>query len=871
MVCAPVLIAIMIDSFLRKYHGTSSIHHRLNLPRFCVASVFAGVQLLPLASHAIAQIAPSGLVIENQATGSFVNPIDSSTTQLESNIVTLTVAEVAGITLTPAGVQEAPANISNSGPAQGDGALNIGDIVYFNFSLTNVGNDPTQFFIPGTPAIIQGGTQSGPIEIVALDPDGSSGSTPATDFSNIPITIRPEGNRTGDSTALGMPVGSIPSRGTLSLRVPVKVSDPVVIVTLGDTGSNDNTPLTQNQPYVASVLPSALTGGFDVYTQDNPDNSGILDESAGFPINGDNTFHRQEASAINQINLNQALGDYGDAPDSYGTDSTAGNSGSDPSGARHTLSSNLYLGTVPPDAETDGQPSPNADGDGSEDDGITLPSPIEGRRVYTIPASNISATGTGALHAWVDFNKNGQFDPNEYATRSITNGVPSGPLDFSNILIGAEGTTFARFRFTTDLSIGQNTPGGLASDGEVEDYSVAIAPATGPVEFCTLENDIQFVPPTEENIAQGRLSWPTTAGTSTQTYINVNGTGIDIKATTYELDGTTPTTDVEFFTVDNAGRKGGLSSPSGTWQLSLEFFETGTSTPAPISGIRHIVEDFEGDSSNERIGNFEYTPSGGTLTGLNSATEVSVIDTFSGTPSISNNLFQGYYSNEPGTQAGKWVMFEAAPSQAYTRIDVELHNGGALSPIVNLCQPLSVDSGDAPNSYGDARHVSTSTASIYLGNTVSPDVEFDTQNSANGGTDGSGDDSSNVDDENGISLPGTLNLGAVLSIPVTVTGEGNLNAWVDWDRSGTFEPSEQIATNVIDGGPSDLDGNEDGIITLQSTVPANASAGLTYARFRYGSDVGLGPKGPASDGEIEDYPVTLQSPAGSCANSIKVV
>jgi GEVED domain len=46
--------------------------------------------------------------------------------------------------------------------------------------------------------------------------------------------------------------------------------------------------------------------------------------------------------------------------------------------------------------------------------------------------------------------------------------------------VGATGNTYARFRLTSDSSINNNTSGGAASSGEVEDYRVAIAVASDP-------------------------------------------------------------------------------------------------------------------------------------------------------------------------------------------------------------------------------------------------------------------------------------------------------------------------------------------------------------------------------------------------------
>ena len=172
--------------------------------------------------------------------------------------------------------------------------------------------------------------------------------------------------------------------------------------------------------------------------------------------------------------------DYGDAPDTYGTDVTAGNSGSDPIGASHNIINGIHLGATAPDAEDDASTPLDGSGDGAEDDGITLVTLTEGDTSYTIPVGNITATGTGTLHVWLDFDKSGTFEPGEYTSVVVTSDTPAGDLTWSGITAGAAGDTYARFRYTSDASINANTPGGAASDGEVEDYQVAILP---PLEY----------------------------------------------------------------------------------------------------------------------------------------------------------------------------------------------------------------------------------------------------------------------------------------------------------------------------------------------------------------------------------------------------
>ncbi|MEO1431820.1 MAG: lamin tail domain-containing protein [Cyanobacteria bacterium J06633_8] len=93
----------------------------------------------------------------------------------------------------------------------------------------------------------------------------------------------------------------------------------------------------------------------------------------------------------------------------------------------------------------------------------------------------------------------------------------------------------------------------------------------------------------------------------------------------------------------------------------------------------------------------------------------------------------------------------------------------------------------------------------------------------------------------------TLTAGNTVNLDITTVGSGVLNAWIDWNGDGDFtDAGEQIATDAdVSGG------------TLNLTVPAGATEGNTYARFRYSSDTGLEPTGNASNGEVEDYQIQI--------------
>ncbi|MEL6260619.1 MAG: hypothetical protein AAFR12_06085 [Cyanobacteria bacterium J06626_6] len=247
---------------------------------------------------ALASTPPPGTIIQNQATGSFTDP-SLGTQNIESNIVSVTVAEVAGIVVTAEGVAEAPSGVASAGPDQGDGDINPEDVVYFTFDITNVGNDPTQFFIPDDVTVTGGTFDSstiGPIQIIAYDTDGTNTTT-----LGAPIDITAGGLSTG--AAIGLPEGSIAPGGKVTVRVPVKADTTIgdLTVVLGDTPASDR----GNQAYVDDG------NSLDVYTQDNADTDNVdvpatavtETESPGTPLNGDATFHRQEASATQQTQV----------------------------------------------------------------------------------------------------------------------------------------------------------------------------------------------------------------------------------------------------------------------------------------------------------------------------------------------------------------------------------------------------------------------------------------------------------------------------------------------------------------------------------------------------------------------------------------
>ncbi|MEM8888825.1 MAG: CshA/CshB family fibrillar adhesin-related protein [Bacteroidota bacterium] len=230
----------------------------------------------------------------------------------------------------------------------------------------------------------------------------------------------------------------------------------------------------------------------------DPDSLIIVDGSEGNPL-----LLTQGATVMNAfINAGgrQAITfglwfsvDFGDAPDSYTTLDAS-------SGAKHlvNLRDSLFLGNSV-DAESDGSGSGDGSQDGSDEDGIIFPASVEMGTEYSIPASDINITNqsgsSATLHAWIDFDQSGDFDAGEYASISVSDGLsnanPASALQWTGISGAVLGTTYARFRLTSDAGITAASPGGLAMDGEIEDYAINITNTSLPVEWLGFEGHWQ--------------------------------------------------------------------------------------------------------------------------------------------------------------------------------------------------------------------------------------------------------------------------------------------------------------------------------------------------------------------------------------------
>lgn len=215
----------------------------------------------------LAEGTTAGTSISNTATATYEDPLDPNTKiNATSNTVVVTVAEVAGITITSSGV-------TDSSPAT---PVATGDTLNFTYQITNVGNDPTQFRIP---------------EAVKVTGPGVAGKPEySTDGGKTWVPVNTEVIADGSTAATTDP---IPPNGSVLVRVPVTVQpgaqpNDQINVTLGDTPGD-----AQNQ--------ARDPNGGDVYTVDFADKA-VSGEVDGVPVNG-----TREASATQKITVGQSV------------------------------------------------------------------------------------------------------------------------------------------------------------------------------------------------------------------------------------------------------------------------------------------------------------------------------------------------------------------------------------------------------------------------------------------------------------------------------------------------------------------------------------------------------------------------------------
>jgi uncharacterized repeat protein (TIGR01451 family) len=310
-----------------------------------------------------------------------------------------------------------------------------------------------------------------------------------------------------------------------------------------------------------------------------------------------------------------------------------------------------------------------------------------------------------------------------------------------------------------------------------------------------------------------------------------------------------------------------LTAPAGfTDPSSANNTATDTDTLAPTADL--AVTKTDGAVSEVPGTTVTYTIVASNLAGPSTAVGATVVDTFPASVSavgwtcVASGVGSSCPANGNGNLnqtvdigAGGNVTFTATGTIAASALG-SLTNTATVNAPAGFTDPagannaatdtdvLLADFGDAPDpgyptllASNGARHAPGS--GLALGAAV--DWEADGQPAVGATGDGSDDDG--VVQQNG------LERGRATDFTVTATQAGRLSAWFDWNADGDWNDvgEQTVSDQLLAAGTN----------TVTVSVPANATVGLSHARFRLATATGLAATGAASDGEVEDYQVRV--------------
>ncbi len=189
-------------------------------------------------------------------------------------------------------------------------------------------------------------------------------------------------------------------------------------------------------------------------------------ESDDYPNNSNNhTLHRIWARSNSS--------DFSDAPQSYGMPT-------------HVIDDPVIRLGASVDAETTDLTGPLANGDGADDDGVTMPIITKGFSQLINVEISQATRGVGYLQGWIDWNGDGDFDDaDEQIAKNLRYTTATTGTITVPVRAPANATTnqtYARFRWSTKANL---TSTSLAENGEVEDYAFTIQTNPTAVAQCS--------------------------------------------------------------------------------------------------------------------------------------------------------------------------------------------------------------------------------------------------------------------------------------------------------------------------------------------------------------------------------------------------
>ena len=567
--------------------------------------------------------------------------------------------------------------------------------------------------------------------------------------------------------------------------------------------------------------------------------------------------------------------DYGDAPDTaLGTSTGNYQTSAADDGASHVLgvAGTGWLGQCV-DSDFDGQQDAAATGDdtsaaggvvspvtsgtcvtaGDDEDGVSFNNILRENGNFDITISNGSPNNC-LLSAWIDFNADGDFnDANEQIAADATlNG--GNIVNLTGVVpAGFAGATYARFRCSSVTGLNSF---GAAPDGEVEDYRVVIAP--DPALTAT-----DFGDAPDSSGGHGAEDYYTTQAHDGPAHI-IQAAGPWLGMCVDSDDGNAQALDAladdQNAAVGPATTQGSCAS-AGDDEDGVTFdtipredsaLDIDVSNGSPRGCLLNAWIDYNRNGSFEDAGEQIATdvnlPGGGSVN-LNAVVPV-------------------------GSAGITWARFRCSTESTRS---TGLALDGEVEDYRIEIQPdptvTATDFGDNPDSSGGEAYADLQTlldnngpshvlipGGPYLGHCVDSDLGTaqdlyaltDDQSGAAGAGTTMGTCEVEGDDEDGVQFNALLREGMAMDVTVTVSPSAGclLNAWVDYNHDGDFlDMGEHLVTDVNLAAGASID--------LNNIMPLG-TAGNTWTRFRCSTQTGLGPNGPAPDGEVEDYRVEIQ-------------
>ncbi len=523
--------------------------------------------------------------------------------------------------------------------------------------------------------------------------------------------------------------------------------------------------------------------------------------------------------------------DWGDAPDQpYPTLAASG-------GAFHKIDPKVHLGERI-EGEADGQPSLASDGDDQvagvkvdDEDGVRFLSPLVPGQFAKV---EVIASVDGWLNAWIDFDRNGDWTSGP-ADRIFTAEPLSAGVNILSFLVPADAKpepnrpTYSRWRFsTTDRVLRPTQPRDNIPNGEVEDH-------------------LAFI---QEGQPEARLDWGDAPDGPYRT-LKVHGGAVhEIDPKVYLGNGVDPEADGQPTPGATGDDVGGADDEDG-----IEFAGplvrgqvNQVKVTASVDGWLNAWIDFN------QNGSWEPGTAEAIFVSQPVAAGVNMLNFF--VPAAAAQNGEIVHSRWRFSTTHKVLLpFLSSPEGKMPNGEVEDHVLKITNP-----DPDKLDWGDAPDGpyrtlsvHGGAVHKID--PKVYLGHGVDPEVDGQPTPNA------SGDDSSGADDEDGIDFAGPLVRGQINQVQVTASVNGWLNAWIDFNQNGSWEPGTAEAIFVSQPVVA-------GVNLLSFFVPAAAAANgeVVHSRWRFSTTHNalmpfLGsPDGTMPNGEVEDHLLKITDP-----------